>query len=139
MFDTDVQRSSGPAKVLSNELSPAAPTGPTMAGDRRGPRICHVCTDFFPAIGGIERFIEDLIRHSVGAGIEHHVICFDRTRGTAGRPETASRHRLLARGRIKGRGNEQLMSTFLPTKLECEHPAVGSLAVYLRCRRLNSA
>jgi alpha-1,3-mannosyltransferase len=41
-------------------------------------RILHICTDFWPSTGGIEKFVLDLARHSRQAGLETKVLCFNR-------------------------------------------------------------
>lgn len=41
-------------------------------------RVLHICTDFWPNTGGIERFILDLSRHSLGRGLSPRVLCFNR-------------------------------------------------------------
>ena len=41
--------------------------------------VLHICTDFWPSTGGIERFVLDLAQHSAAAGVTASVLCFDRS------------------------------------------------------------
>ena len=45
-------------------------------------RVLHVCQDFYPGIGGIEKFVQDLCRHSRGLGIDARVLCLNRIHGS---------------------------------------------------------
>ena len=47
--------------------------------------VLHVCTDFWPSTGGIERFVLDLARHSAAAGVQASVLCFDRSASSQAR------------------------------------------------------
>jgi alpha-1,3-mannosyltransferase len=44
-------------------------------------KVLHLCTDFWPATGGTERFVLDLARYSRGIGIEPSVLCLNRIHG----------------------------------------------------------
>ena len=47
--------------------------------------VLHVCFDFWPNIGGVERFVLDLARHSRLAGIDARVLCMNRVLQHQGR------------------------------------------------------
>jgi alpha-1,3-mannosyltransferase len=47
--------------------------------------VLHICTDFAPSTGGIERFVLDLATRSRDIGLEASVLCFDRVRAVPGR------------------------------------------------------
>jgi alpha-1,3-mannosyltransferase len=47
--------------------------------------VLHICTDFAPSTGGIERFVLDLATRSRSIGFETAVLCFDRIRAVPGR------------------------------------------------------
>lgn len=40
-------------------------------------RILHVCNHFYPCIGGIERYVEDLCKNLIKLGHESDVVCLD--------------------------------------------------------------
>ena len=48
-------------------------------------RIVHLCTDFWPAIGGIENFVTELATKLNRCGYESEVICFDRIKNSSNR------------------------------------------------------
>jgi alpha-1,3-mannosyltransferase len=48
-------------------------------------KVLHLCTDFHPAIGGIEKFVLDLARHGRAAGIEPSILCLNRIHGSNAR------------------------------------------------------
>jgi len=47
--------------------------------------VLHICTDFAPSTGGIERFVLELATRSREVGLETSVLCLDRVRGLRGR------------------------------------------------------
>ncbi len=47
--------------------------------------VLHVCTDFWPSTGGIERFVLDVAMWSRRSGVRADVLCLDRVRAVAGR------------------------------------------------------
>lgn len=42
--------------------------------------VLHICTDFWPSTGGIERFVLDLATHSRSVGIKASVLCLNRVK-----------------------------------------------------------
>ncbi|MGA2776334.1 MAG: glycosyltransferase family 4 protein [Steroidobacteraceae bacterium] len=46
--------------------------------------VLHVCTDFFPSIGGIQSFVLELAKRSSEVGIRAAILCCDRVRGCPG-------------------------------------------------------
>ncbi len=54
--------------------------------------VLHICTDFAPSTGGIERFVQELATRSQGAGFQTAVLCLDRVRAVPGR---LPRHEVL--------------------------------------------
>lgn len=57
-------------------------------------RILHLCTDFWPNIGGIEKFVLELSRYSRKAGMEVRILALDRT--------AQHRQKLPADDRVEG-------------------------------------
>lgn len=47
--------------------------------------VLHICTDFAPSTGGIERFVLELATRSRDIGLETSVLCLDRVRAVPGR------------------------------------------------------
>jgi alpha-1,3-mannosyltransferase len=47
--------------------------------------VVHLCTDFWPSTGGIEQFVGNLAQRSAAKGVRVTVLCFNRTKGIAGR------------------------------------------------------
>lgn len=47
--------------------------------------VLHICTDFWPSTGGIERFVLDLATHSRRVGIKASVLCLNRVKSYAQR------------------------------------------------------
>jgi alpha-1,3-mannosyltransferase len=56
--------------------------GGTQAPPTAPLRVLHVCQDFYPGIGGIEKFVQDLCRHSRELGIDARVLCLNRIHGS---------------------------------------------------------
>jgi alpha-1,3-mannosyltransferase len=46
--------------------------------------VLHVCTDFFPSVGGIQSFVLELAKRSSEVGVRATVLCCDRVRGSPG-------------------------------------------------------
>lgn len=47
--------------------------------------VLHVCTDFWPSTGGIERFVLDLALQSGSVGVQASVLCLNRVKSHSGR------------------------------------------------------
>ncbi|HEY4366949.1 MAG TPA: glycosyltransferase family 4 protein [Steroidobacteraceae bacterium] len=48
------------------------------------PSVLHICTDFWPSTGGIERFVLDLATRSDSIGLTASILCFDRVKSHPG-------------------------------------------------------
>lgn len=48
------------------------------------PSVLHICTDFWPSTGGIERFAFDLALRSDSIGLRASILCFDRVKSHPG-------------------------------------------------------
>ncbi len=53
------------------------------------PSVVHVCTDFWPSMGGIQQFVREQATRSVAAGLRSTVLCFNRVKGVAGKLPSA--------------------------------------------------